>query len=153
MPSGVKLEEGWCEMATAKPKVKRMMFGGAAKGTQASMQGAAKQAAASKPGTAGPKPMQIQVPASVRSSVADSLRKAPTSGMQGAGKAASAADAYRSYTAQKNAQKTAADAYRTYNPKDARLGDAMRGLGVGAAGATRGMMKKGGAVKKKATKK
>jgi hypothetical protein len=31
-PSVAKLVEGWCEMATAKPKVKRMMLGGAALG-------------------------------------------------------------------------------------------------------------------------
>ena len=30
-PNVAKLVEGWCEMAAAKPKVKRMMFGGVAR--------------------------------------------------------------------------------------------------------------------------
>ena len=64
-PSVAKLVEGWCEMAAAKPKVKRMMFGGAAKGVAASMQGAAKKAVASK---TAPKQMQF---------MSDQLRGAP----------------------------------------------------------------------------
>ena len=59
-------------MATAKPKVKRMMFGGVAKGVAASMQGAAKKAVASK---TAPKQMQF---------MSDALRsgamKPPTGG-------------------------------------------------------------------------
>ena len=50
-PSAAKLVEGWCEMATAKPKVKRMMLGGAAKAAV----GAVKKAVASKAAPMQPK--------------------------------------------------------------------------------------------------
>lgn len=43
-PSAAKLEEGWCEMATAKPKVKRMMVGGAAKAAVGAAKGMGKLA-------------------------------------------------------------------------------------------------------------
>jgi len=95
-PNGAKLEEGWCEMATAKPKVKRMMFGGSARAAA----GAAKAMAS---------------------------RAAPT------------ARPTATMTGMLNQMKTAAPSTNT--------------RGVLGAMAPRGMMKKGGAVKKKATKK
>ena len=44
-PSGAKLEEGWCEMATAKPK--RMMVGGMAAGAVKNLMGPKKAQAPS----------------------------------------------------------------------------------------------------------
>jgi hypothetical protein len=102
-PSGAKLEEGWCEMATAKPKVKHMMGGGAARPMSK-----AKLALRDRPDPMPP-------------------RKKPPTIYGGP-------DALNAYMARRGVP----------NPKAIAAG-----MGAGAA---RGMMKKGGAVKK-ATKK
>jgi len=185
-------------MATAKPKVKRMMFGGAAKAavgalggvkkavaakatpmrTQSQMQAAAKSAAPNQTTFVGGKPTGPMVPPKQMATMSDSLRRdyadklnqltsQRPSSVGGAeakklGLSAgpmppqirSAPTPEMAAAANKKMQATA--------PKQF-MSDKLRGMGSAAMGAARGisrgdlkmagLMKKGGAVKKKATKK
>ena len=129
-------------MATAKPKTKRMMFGGMAADVASKALNVTKNAVATKPALMN---------------------------MQNAARSAAAQTAFKPA-----AKQVAANALRKLPINPPRpgtagskpmtgLGDAMRGLGAGAAGVARGiagsdlkragLMKKGGAVKKKVTKK
>ncbi len=138
-------------------KVKRMMFGGAAKAAAGAVKSVGAKAAPPKSAPPPAFPAKSGV-----GNAAAALRRLPmnpprpgTAGprpMQSAGKAASAADAYKAYNAQKSGNMgTGSQAAKT------GLGDAMRGLGAAnnvARGISRsdlkmaGLMKKGGAVKK-----
>ena len=146
-------------MATAKPKVKRMMLGGAALGavkkavtskaapmqTQSKMQAAAKSAAQQ----AAFKPMPPQV------------RSAPTPEMAARAQMGAQEQTQRAQMqgADKRAPAQLASLAKAYNAQKS----GKMGMGSAAMGAARGisrgdlkmagLMKKGGAVKKKATKK
>jgi hypothetical protein len=131
-------------MATAKPKVKRMMFGGAAKAvgkavatkaapmrTQSQMQSAARSAAAQQ---AAPMRTQSQMQAAARAQQG-ARPVTPTPSMN---------KMYADFQAQKSGK---------MGTGSQSAPNKMRGvIGPLAAAGARGMMKKGGAVKK-ATKK
>jgi hypothetical protein len=125
-------------MATAKPKTKRMMFGGMAKGATGALQKAG--------------PMQKQF-------MSDKLRGAPMSGpkLPQVKAAPTAANAAKAFSQQKSgampigSQSTPnASAIGAIQKMKQKMGDP--GLTMLKAQKA-GMMKKGGAVKKKATKK
>ncbi len=170
-------------MATAKPKVKRMMLGGAALGAvKKAASGAAKgMGSAGKPPATPPAglnvagirkataglgdkfPRKAPPPAfPAKSGVGDAaaaLRKLPMNppmpGKAGPKPMQSVADAYRAENARINAQKSGSMGIGSQAASKTGLGNAIRGLGAASAGVGKalGMGKKKGGAVKKATKK
>lgn len=134
MPSGVKLEEGWCEMATAKPKVKRMMFGGAA--------GMGASALKSVGAKAAPMRTQSQMQKVDRSTSGPALQKFPD--RQGYRQAESV---YKQMQQQKQLANTVG------RPSSGTVGLGQIRPIAGAAAKALGLGKKKGGAVKKATKK
>ena len=142
-------------MATAKPKVKRMMLGGAAKGVAASMQGAAKKAVASK---TAPKQMQFMsdklrgapMPPQEMQFISDKLRGAP---MQ-AGPIRQDMSTFNKNAPALRKLPMNPPMPGKAGPRPLQASKTVLGSPTVRAGmAGKSLMKKGGAVKKKATKK
>ena len=151
-PNVAKLVEGWCEMA----KVKRMMFGGAAKAGSMNLISRLAPKTAPRPGSAGPKPMQSAAKSAAAQAGPMNLisRLAPKTApkqfmsdkLRGSPMPPQVRSAPTSQMAAAANKKMQATAPKQFMP------DKLRGVGAATTGVARGMMKKGGAVKK-ATKK
>lgn len=161
-------------MATAKPKTKRMMLGGMAAGLASKALGTAKNAVAAK---AAPMKTQSGMQAAARSAA---TQAAPVkSGLTAIGPRQNAASMAADARAARGATKQVPNYAQPYvnkmqgaakaapkqmqfmsdklrgapaKPKMQFMSDKLRGVGAATTGVARGMMKKGGAVKK-ATKK